>query len=102
MAKAVNKVVIIIFLPIVVTLLLLSIIKKVIYLSDEPKDKDCHLLYPYNARAPIQFIKHVAGHNQLPFFQKGGVIDDISCLNETSVYGVVQPRSDEDIKKALL
>ncbi|PLS79987.1 MAG: FAD-binding oxidoreductase, partial [Chloroflexi bacterium] len=37
----------------------------------------------------------------LPWSQKGGIINDVSCLNQTRVYGVVQVSSEEDIRKAL-
>ena len=37
----------------------------------------------------------------LPWAQKGGAINDASCVNETAVYGIVQVRSEEDIRNAL-
>ncbi|MFN8635896.1 MAG: FAD-binding protein [Chloroflexota bacterium] len=38
---------------------------------------------------------------QLPWKQKGGALNDASCLNRTSVYGVVQVTTPDDIKRAL-
>ena len=37
----------------------------------------------------------------IPFLQKGGTIDDISCLNKTSVYGIVKADKVEDVKNAI-
>ena len=39
--------------------------------------------------------------SELPWAQKGGTINDASCLNQTPVYGIVQVTSVEDIRNAL-
>ena len=33
--------------------------------------------------------------------QHGGTVNDASCLNRTSVYGVVRPRTDDQVREAL-
>jgi len=33
--------------------------------------------------------------------QRGGTVNDASCLNRTSVYGVVRPRTDDEVREAL-
>jgi FAD/FMN-containing dehydrogenase len=33
--------------------------------------------------------------------QRGGTINDASCLNRTPVYGVIRPRSEDDVRQAL-
>ncbi len=37
----------------------------------------------------------------LPFVQRGGTLNDASCLNRTLVFGVVKVKSETDIKRAL-
>lgn len=41
--------------------------------------------------------------NEIPFSlgQKGGVINDASCLNKTSVYGIAKITSEDDVKNSL-
>lgn len=39
--------------------------------------------------------------NLLPWRQRGGSINDASCLSETTVHGVIQIQSEDDIKNAL-
>lgn len=38
----------------------------------------------------------------LQWKQKGGTINDVTCLNRTAVYGIVQIKNVEDIKNAML
>lgn len=42
-----------------------------------------------------------ATSNHLPWKQQGGTINDVSCLDRTAVYGIVQVTSDAEIKSAL-
>jgi len=93
-----------ILLPLISLIFVISVIKKIIYYSADPsKDKDCHLIYPFNTSGPAKVTNLIAqNQDYIPFFQKGGVVDDISCLNRTSIYGVVKAKSDEDVQKAIL
>ncbi len=90
--------------PLLTVILVLSVLKKIIYLSAGPsKDKDCHLLYPFNTTDPSKIITLVVENkNTLPFSQKGGSINDISCLNSTPIYGLVKVEKEDDIKNALI
>ena len=93
-----------ILFPIISLLLVFSILKKVIYLSSGPtKDKDCHLLYPFSFTDPTKATTIIIQDpaSSIPFLQKGGTIDDISCLNKTSVYGIVKVNKVEDIQNAI-
>lgn len=40
--------------------------------------------------------------DNLSFIQKGGTINDVSCLNQTPVYGIVRIKTIEDIQNAVL
>lgn len=98
------KKVTLILLPIVSAILVFSVIKKAIYLSAGPsKDKDCHLLYPFNNTNPSKVTNIILkDQNSLSFSQKGGNINDISCLNSTPIYGLVKVEKEEDIKNAII
>ncbi len=40
--------------------------------------------------------------DNLQFIQQGGTINDVSCLNQTPVYGIVRIKTIEDIQNAVL
>ena len=40
--------------------------------------------------------------DSLPWVQKGGTINDASCINNTPIYGAVQVKNEDDIRNALL
>ncbi len=72
------------------------------YASAPLKPKDCNFIYPEstNQAKPTSII--VESLEQLPnLLQKGGFINDASCLNKTSVYGIVTISSENDVKTAL-
>ncbi len=76
------------------------ITNKILYLTAEPgKDKECGALYPENLTFGERIAQVFAP--MLSWLQKGGTINDASCLDETAVYGVVSIKSEEDIKNAL-
>lgn len=75
-------------------------------LSAEPTgEKDCEPVSAEGkalANADIQVdIAPLPFSELLVWKQKGGTINDVSCLNRTAVYGIVQIRNVEDIKNAL-
>lgn len=92
------------------------------YSADPAGEKDCAPL-PANAAyppapetlggtllgAPVPAtgqaqLRRVSAAAQAPapvWAQKGGTINDASCLNRTPVYGVVQVHSADDVKQAL-
>jgi FAD/FMN-containing dehydrogenase len=64
--------------------------------------KDCaiHAVQAAGRELPPRPIP--AGHTYPPgTTQRGGTVNDASCLNRTGVYGVVRPRSAEDVREAL-
>jgi FAD/FMN-containing dehydrogenase len=80
--------------------LTLFLVQKISYLSAAPgKDKECEPLYPNN----ISDKSTTMALTETPFMwlQKGGVINDASCVDQTSVYGVVAIESEKDIADAL-
>ncbi len=86
---------------IMAVLLFLGIKKGIEYASAPVKNKLCDFIYPSSANqtGPVTFLDKIKA--LFTFQQKGGTVNDASCLNKTSVYGVVQVASVEDIKNAL-
>ncbi|MGE5836410.1 MAG: FAD-binding oxidoreductase, partial [Acidobacteriota bacterium] len=84
-----------------IALLLYPIRKAVQYAADPTGPKDCPPLEPESARgAPATPVRGQAPAS-LEWRQHGGSINDASCLNRTPVYGVVQVRTIEDVRRAL-
>lgn len=80
--------------------LVLFLVQKILYLSAPPgRDKDCPPLHPENISPEKTTITLL----QVPFtwLQKGGVINDASCVDQTSVFGVVAVHTQKDITDAL-
>ncbi|MEZ4709498.1 MAG: FAD-binding oxidoreductase [Caldilineaceae bacterium] len=73
------------------------------YTADPDGQKECLQLDPQAAQPVVEpaVVESEAASFELPWAQKGGVINDASCVNETAVYGIVQVRSEDDIRNAL-
>jgi len=71
------------------------------YASSPNKTKDCNFIYPKSSDQTKPTLTINTPEHLLDFKQKGGVTNDASCLNKTSVYGVVQISSVDDVKNAL-
>ncbi|MCB0097973.1 MAG: FAD-binding oxidoreductase [Caldilineaceae bacterium] len=73
------------------------------YAADPDGEKACLQLDPALAQPVVEpaVVEAEAADFALPWAQKGGAINDASCVNETAVYGIVQVRSEEDIRNAL-
>ena len=72
--------------------------------ADPVSVKDCPPLFVENAVADTQInveITPLSAGDRLKWEQKGGTINDISCLDRTPVYGIVKITSVEDVKNAL-
>ena len=80
-------------------LLLLPIRRALQYAAEPTGPKDCEPL-PDGPERPTGAIR-VASGAELPWSQRGGSINDASCLNRTPVYGVVEIRTLEDVRRAL-
>jgi FAD/FMN-containing dehydrogenase len=73
------------------------------YSADPVGEKDCSpLLAATPDAAALAPAQPAAPQASLPWAQKGGTINDASCLNRTSIYGIVQVKTVDDIKNALL
>ncbi len=87
----------------VLSLFLLFFARKVYQYTAAPdKEKECNFIFPraVDQTKPTNIVIN-APENFLPWQQKGGVINDASCLNQTAVYGVVKVSSEDDVKNAL-
>lgn len=84
----------------ILIIFVIGIIKKIEYLSTDPNgEKDCPSLFPNTIESnplPLSPPQHF-----IPFFQRGGTINDVSCLDQTNIYGIVKVRSIDDIKNAI-
>lgn len=72
--------------------------------ADPVGPKDCPPLFAENATVDTQVkveIAPLSAGERLQWEQKGGTVNDVSCLNRTPVYGVVKITSVEDVKNAL-
>ncbi len=77
--------------------------RKVDELSADPSgEKDCPPANP-EFSSPAATQNQLVVNESLPvaWAQKGGTINDASCLNRTSVYGIVKIISVDDIQQAL-
>ena len=74
------------------------------YSADPVGEKDCPPLFPeYSGDPPKSNILEVkAAADTLPWAQKGGTINDASCLNKTYIHGIAQVKTIGDIQNALL
>jgi FAD/FMN-containing dehydrogenase len=84
------------------TLVFLGIKKGVEYSTAPTKEKNCAYIYPnYSDQTKPTTI--LLERSELPFYldQKGGTINDASCLNKTSVYGIAKITSENDVKNSL-
>jgi len=74
--------------------------------ADPLGQKDCPPLFADSTLAvstaiEVVDIKPLSGGELLNWEQKGGTINDVSCLDRTPVYGIVKITSIDDIKNAL-
>ncbi len=72
--------------------------------ADPVREKDCPPLFVENSIIDTQVnveIAPLSAGDMLKWEQKGGTINDVSCLDRTPVYGILKITSVEDIKNAL-
>lgn len=77
--------------------------REVFQLSADPVgEEECHPLplQETNLTNPPDNTPATAA-TELPWAQEGGFINDASCLNHTPIYGIVQVRTEADIRNAL-
>jgi len=85
-----------------ILLLAISVFKKIKLYSEDPQaEKDCPPLLPNPSDNNKSNTLLVSSGNLPRWFQKGGSINDASCLDKTSVYGIIQVRTISDIQNAI-
>ncbi|HZL92512.1 MAG TPA: FAD-dependent oxidoreductase, partial [Vicinamibacterales bacterium] len=72
-------------------------------LASEPSgEKECGFVYPLHGDSQDLAIGYEAlDGSALRVLQRGGDINDASCLNRAPVYAVVEIRSEDDVRTAL-
>jgi FAD/FMN-containing dehydrogenase len=89
-------------LAIVVVLAFYPLWLAVQYAAEPDVPKDCAPVDPDSgASAPMPGIPDPAAAAALPWSQRGGTINDASCLSRTPIRGVVEIRRIEDVSEAL-
>lgn len=84
-------------------LLFLGIKKGIEYAAAPTSEKDCGYAYPnYSDQTKPTEIVLKQNSPRFEFQQKGGMINDASCLNKTSVFGIAKITSVDDVKNAIL
>lgn len=77
--------------------------KRVIDLAAAPTHaKTCDIYYPAGAAQTVATRITISHNPTFGFLQKGGVINDASCLNKTAIFGVADIRNEQDLQNALL
>ncbi len=73
--------------------------------ADPINEKDCPPVFAEAAASNTEVNVEIVPLSQgdlLKWKQKGGTINDVSCLDRTPVYGIVQVTSVDDIRNALI
>ena len=101
--QIIKKPITIIVVAVVITTFVIG--KKIQYYAADPIDeKNCPPLFPNFVGDPSKQnkIEIEMPRYELSWIQRGGYINDASCLNKTAVHGVVSVKSVDDIKNVLL
>jgi len=76
--------------------------REVHLLSADPTDEaECHPLPPTESNLTTSPVQAATPPKPLTWHQEGGFINDASCLNRTAIHGIVQVRTEDDIRNAL-
>src|SRR2546426_3509565 len=77
-------------------------LRKALYYAAEPDgEKDCPPVGPAGADPPRPVRIRPVVPASLVWVQRGGTVNDASCLSRTPVYGVVAVREVDDVRAAL-
>lgn len=73
------------------------------YSADPTAEKNCEPIKTNLADTSLRTIQLSIENpfGNLAWKQKGGTINDASCLNRTNVYGIIEVRSEDDLEKAV-
>lgn len=86
----------------ITTLIALIGLKKTYDFAAPPqKEKDCDYKFPRESDPTKPTTISVDDSLTITLLQKGGTINDASCLNKTNVYGVASIETIDDVSKAL-
>ncbi len=85
-----------IILLVLAFILVLWGIRKIYYLSSDPIAEKDFFPHIHHKRKPLD-----EAPKQLPFSQLGGTINDVTGVNRTSIYGILQIKSEDDLRNAL-
>lgn len=89
-------------MPIFIILLVLAgivlflAIRKIYNLSSDPKAEKVFFPHIHHKRKPLD-----QAPARLPFSQFGGTINDVTGVNRTSIYGIVQITSEDELRNAV-
>ncbi len=89
-------------MPIFIILLILAFIliflgiRKIYYLSSDPTSEKDFFPHIHHKRKPLD-----EAPARLPFSQLGGTINDVSGVNRTSIYGILQIESEDELRNTL-
>ena len=76
--------------------------KKIFEYSSAPSvEKNCDFTFPTDAFRPQSNAIRPSEESPIKLWQSGGFINDASCLNKTSIYGISKVKTDGDIRNAL-
>ena len=91
-----------ILISVLILFLIVPAVRKLLYYAADPVgEKNCPPLLPTGDSSKSTSIS-ISQESFLSWVQKGGFINDASCLDRTPIYGMVQVKDQEDVKKALL
>ena len=88
----------------VLVLAIIIVLQKIYYLAHDPiVAKDCPPITPEQPDPSVSAATDTRSGPDisLPWSQRGGTVNDASCLDRTEVYGVVQVKKPEDVKEAI-
>lgn len=87
---------------VVIAFLLVTAKKVFDYAAPPSTPKDCNFIFPVSVdQTKLTTIVADPPKNSFALTQKGGYINDASCLNKTAVYGIVKVHTADDIRNAL-
>ena len=98
MNQSLRETVLMIFIILLVLAFILVLwgIRKIYYLSSDPIAEKDFFPHIHHKRKPLD-----EAPKQLPFSQLGGTINDVTGVNRTSIYGILQIKSEDDLRNAL-
>src|SRR5262245_29457044 len=86
-----------------VVLLVVGVLEWDLYSAPPDGTKDCSVhVRPMVTSSDSAVSRAVNEASPGWLSQRGGTVNDASCLNRTAVYGVVRPRTENDVREAIL